>query len=705
MTVIDGLVSGLDTTAIIRQLIAVERVPIQRLQDKSSALDKKLAAWRDIEAAFGTLRTASQKLANRSSFTATAVSSSAAELATASAVTGAPLGDVKFRVHRLATAHQQMSAAVGTNASLTGAGRLVAGVGLQQLGATSIAADPGAAAGVFDVEVAAAAGSQVTVTVGASSVTVDRSSASVTVGGVTIGVGGGGLVEGKGRVQVVATTDTTTMGGLSGSFSAPGSIVSAQLISVGAAASPERRLVFSSLTTGAAGSLLVGQGGLSPAVVTALGSMTELTAAQDARIELGTTGLMIDRATNNISDVFDGVSLQLQRADPATDVTVSVKRDTESIVTAVKDWVNAMNGALATIDAKSAYAESAAARGPLLGDSSARTARDSLLSFATSIDGSGTLRNLAQVGVTLDAKGRFAIDEATLQAELGRDPAAVSALFSRSGSSSTGAVEYVSSGDRTLAGTYAIAITQASAPAQLTGAAFGTLGADETVDVRLGSVTASVTLRAGDDVDAVVSAFNSAFLAHNMGVVAENAGGALRLRSVDHGSNVALSVRSSRAAGADSTGMGGAAAGTYYDYTGVDVAGTIDGVAATGSGQVLTANTGAADQLQVRVLSNTIGSLGTLTYSPGRAGQLIKALGADGSLAQPVESAQENIGAIKKSYQSDIERYEQRVLMVEQRYRRQFAQLEALLGQLRAQGSRLSASINSLPNANGNSQS
>ena len=137
MSVVDGLVSGLDTTSVIKQLLAVERAPISRFQAKEAAIDQKLQAWGDIQRAVSTLRTATSALARSSTFTQSAATTSSAENATAVARDGATPGSVTFKVHQLATVHSAMtSTSVGSTSQLTGAGRVAVGVGLQSLGVT-----------------------------------------------------------------------------------------------------------------------------------------------------------------------------------------------------------------------------------------------------------------------------------------------------------------------------------------------------------------------------------------------------------------------------------------------------------------------------------------------------------------------------------------------------------------------------------------
>jgi len=72
---------------------------------------------------------------------------------------------------------------------------------------------------------------------------------------------------------------------------------------------------------------------------------------------------------------------------------------------------------------------------------------------------------------------------------------------------------------------------------------------------------------------------------------------ATRLRTQLFGANASVSVVSNRADAADSSGFGT----TEQTDAGVDIAGTFDGVAGTGSGNVLTATAGAAEGVSITI--------------------------------------------------------------------------------------------------------
>ena len=164
------------------------------------------------------------------------------------------------------------------------------------------------------------------------------------------------------------------------------------------------------------------------------------------------------------------------------------------------------------------------------------------------------------------------------------------------GTASDADVTFLTGGSNTSDGTYAIAVTTQAERATVTAgtAQSGNLAAAETLSVN----GVSITLNAGLDQSGVIARINE--YTNQTGVVAEddpNNAGQTRLRSIEFGSDAEISVVSDTAAAGTSSGFGN----TALTDTGINIAGTIDGVAASGSGNVLTSVSGASTGTVVRV--------------------------------------------------------------------------------------------------------
>ncbi|MGE0495004.1 MAG: flagellin [Vulcanimicrobiota bacterium] len=152
---------------------------------------------------------------------------------------------------------------------------------------------------------------------------------------------------------------------------------------------------------------------------------------------------------------------------------------------------------------------------------------------------------------------------------------------------------------------------------------------DELLTFSNGTNTVNVSLTAGMTTAAAVSAINTALDNAGIGVTAgfDSTDAVFTLENDAYGSSSTVSnTFSSNLSGANSTGLAGAA-GTSYNIAGsgaalsgadgsdgADVAGTIGGFAATGSGQFLTGNAGTdVEGLEIKVSGGGTGAHGTVT--------------------------------------------------------------------------------------------
>jgi flagellar hook-associated protein 2 len=113
---ISGLVSGMDTSSIVSQLMQIESQPKTLLQSQLATAQTEAATYRDLNSSFAALATAAQALTKTATWATTkSVSSDTSVSATASS--GAAAGSFGFHVDNLATAHSVMANQVWTNAT------------------------------------------------------------------------------------------------------------------------------------------------------------------------------------------------------------------------------------------------------------------------------------------------------------------------------------------------------------------------------------------------------------------------------------------------------------------------------------------------------------------------------------------------------------------------------------------------------------
>ncbi|MGE3621015.1 MAG: flagellar filament capping protein FliD, partial [Acidimicrobiia bacterium] len=101
---IDGLVSGLDTTALVTQLMQLERQPQVRLVQHRSAQEAAVAAYRSINTRLEALQTAAAGLTGPDGWERRTVTTGS-DAVSATVEPGAPLGTIAFDVVQVAAAH------------------------------------------------------------------------------------------------------------------------------------------------------------------------------------------------------------------------------------------------------------------------------------------------------------------------------------------------------------------------------------------------------------------------------------------------------------------------------------------------------------------------------------------------------------------------------------------------------------------------
>jgi flagellar hook-associated protein 2 len=117
---VDGLVSGMDTTALINQLIQAEAGPQTALKTKLSASQTSASAYRTVNTTFAAVRAAAENLLKADNWSATKATSSATSVAISTTSTAAS-GSLSFTVEKTARAHSVLNRNAGTWTSASSA--------------------------------------------------------------------------------------------------------------------------------------------------------------------------------------------------------------------------------------------------------------------------------------------------------------------------------------------------------------------------------------------------------------------------------------------------------------------------------------------------------------------------------------------------------------------------------------------------------
>ena len=134
------------------------------------------------------------------------------------------------------------------------------------------------------------------------------------------------------------------------------------------------------------------------------------------------------------------------------------------------------------------------------------------------------------------------------------------------------------------------------------------------------------------------------------------------------------------------------------EYAGQDVAGTIGGEAATGSGQILIGDSGNAntDGLKVKHTGTSTGAIGTLTFNAGFAENIERILyGYTDPLEGIIELKRDSMQTSIDTMGSNIEAIDKRLDLKRERLINQFVAMEKLMSSLQMQSSWLSQQLSS----------
>jgi len=580
---IGGLVSGIDTDVIIEGLMKIQQNQLDLINVRKTDVETKKSAYQSMQTQLLTLRTTATTLAGSSNnpFDSRTTTVSHPDSLVATSAPRANTGTYQLTIQSLATAHAVASQSVTNPES------------------------------------------------------------AITQGTFSLRVGS------QAQADIVIDSSNDTLSGLATAINVANVGVTASVVQEGNAS---YRLMLTGTKTGAenaismTNSLADSSGG---AVKPEFDFDQPISSAADARVTLGTGpgALTVSNGTNTISNLIQGVSLNLQSADPSKTITLTVSNDSEKGVTAVKDFVNAYNSFLDYVDNVTKYDTEADLAGILQGDYSAINLRRQLQNAIQSVipGVSSQANRLSALGISTSNTGRLTVNESRLQELINGNVAGVSVtdlkrLFAVDGQSSNGAVTFVYASGKTQATSSPIEvnITQAPERAALTaGTALSETtvidSSNQSLRLNLDGVEETVTLKEGSytreelaaHVQSVINN-HSAFTARSVSV-GVNSSQQLTVTSDSYGTSSRLTVYGSSAA--NTLGFAGG-----ESDTGVNVAGEflVNGKVetATGSGRMLTGKDGNAttDGLQVRVNVTpgqvVSGSEGSITISRGVASRM-----------------------------------------------------------------------------------
>lgn len=156
---------------------------------------------------------------------------------------------------------------------------------------------------------------------------------------------------------------------------------------------------------------------------------SQTTRGQSSKFTLD--GIEMERNTNTPTDVVDGVTFTLKKADPTKTITLGLTNDTDKELSAVKDFVSQYNSVMSFLSEKMDVGDPSKSdntTGALAGDSTLISLQSKLQSTVLggkSVDGVSA----STLGLSVDRNGTLSLDETKFKAQLAKNPNAVKDFF------------------------------------------------------------------------------------------------------------------------------------------------------------------------------------------------------------------------------------------------------------------------------------
>lgn len=431
---LNGLSTGIDTTALVNAIVAQKATGLNRLKAQQTLNNQKTTALNSLRTELSTLVNSLGALTDK--FNARAVTSTDSNNTNVTATaTGTVSGSYDLTVHTVATRGR-------LSATLDGSGNALNMAVANPSVAPVYTGDPA----TFAVQ--GTDGTVYKVTLDAASNTLNglRDKINAVAGGsVTASVVN--LGKGTNPYQLVLTAKATGTGSTVGK-------VSIADITDSISSTNNLGILAGTLDDPVNPTKIV-TGGL---------TSTGTGIATDANFTVN--GINLTRSTNVVTDAVEGLTLTLKQGGQTGTTTLTVGQDTAGVTTALQTAITNYNKLVAdykTASTATKNADGSVAQAPLSNDTTTRTLMNSLRAAiqgaSAGLSSDVTYKSLASVGITGQSDGTLYLNTYTFQQAMSNDPASVQSLFTFAGNSSNPVVTVKSGGPQTTTGSVDFSIT------------------------------------------------------------------------------------------------------------------------------------------------------------------------------------------------------------------------------------------------------
>ena len=378
---------SIDVNGIVSQLMAIEREPLAKIKQEQTGINTKLSSWGKLKSALSELQTATDKLTRLSTWQNTTAKSSNDTNVVATGGSGGAQGTHSLVVQQLAQSQAVATRAFGSPDELVGGGILSIQLGSVNDAGTTFTPDGQRQA----IELTIPSGA----TVKDVRDIINRSKAGISASLVN---------DGSGTRLMISASET----GAKNAFQ------------ITATPRGDSRLDnFNISATAAQGS----------------NGSQRTQIARDARMEIN--GLTATSASNKVTDLIEGVTLDLKKADTAP-ISIQVEGNKEALKEDVDKFIEAYNKVNSLIAEETRYDPGSKSAGTLQGNGTVIRIQSQLRALVRAQPGEDDDTSLSKAGFELGRDGSLSIKKDKLD-NLLNDPARLRKLLAGDPTAAAGA--------------------------------------------------------------------------------------------------------------------------------------------------------------------------------------------------------------------------------------------------------------------------
>jgi len=436
-------------------------------------------------------------------------------------------------------------------------------------------------------------------------------------------------------------------------------------------------------------------------------NLEETAQARDALFSID--GISISSSQNEVSNTIPGITLNLKKVTADSFESFSIEKETSGVKQSIQSFVTSYNELMTAVSTLTSFDAETGQAGPLSGDASIRGIVDQIRRrLSTSFNGiNENLSSLSNIGIDSSRDGTLTLDEFKLDNALSAHADEIAHLFSAATSTSDAKIRVVSDKTPSVNGVFNITISQTPSSGSLTGQIATNFPASisdvpEKISLSVDKVTTGEikilprSFESGNEFAAELERvinLDDALTRNGISVSVNYINNALKITSNSVGLDSSVEVKT---IGQQLSAISGLF--VSQGEQGRDLKGNVNGYDLVGDGNKL-ALEGTLSGVVLDVSGKQVGNRGELVVTNGIAAILDDLtnsfLESKGLLDARIDGYNSKIKDIEKQ-RSDLVR---KLEVSEQRYLKQFSNLDAMLGKMRSTSNFLAEKLSTLPGA------